>query len=388
MLDKNGFTRKTYSDLLDEMEAKAKELFGENTNTKAYTPLGIILRIFAWFLAIVWDVVERVYNNSFPGTAEGISLDRLSKLKGMTRIKEDYAYGKVQITGPRNTLIEAGFIVGTKNDVWFETTEEIILDETGLGIAEIYCQDAGVIGNVEIGEITEILNPTDEDLSVTNLEPTSGGREKETDKEFYERFQQYPTKSGSSNIESIEAKLLETPGVRDAIVSQNTASVEKNGLPPHCIAPFVFGGNDEEVAQTIFDVAPGGIQVYGTTVIQVKDSKGVFHDIGFTRPTTIQVYVKVQLTKGTDFSSDGIKNVRNQILNYIGGLDESGYEYPGLGQKENVVHAKIVALALNFKGVNDVVVELSRDGINFSQTNITVAANQVAKTTYDKVVVS
>ncbi|KZM54901.1 hypothetical protein A3Q35_13155 [Aeribacillus pallidus] len=388
MLDRNGFSKKTYSDLIDEMEAKAKELFGEDVNTKAYTPLGIILRIFAWFQAILWDNVERVYNNSFPGTAEGVSLYRLGKLKGMTPLKADYAYGKIQITGEPNESVAAGLVVGTKNNILFETTEDCKLDGNGVGYAEIYAQESGAKGNVDAGAITEIIELDPNVHSVVNLEPTTGGRDAETDAEFYERFQNYPEKSGSSNIESIEAKLLEVPGVRDAIVNQNTSSFEKDGLPPHCIAPFVFGGSDEDVAQAIFSVAPGGIQVYGTTVVQVTDSKGTVHEIGFTRPETIQVYVRVTLTKGPDFPADGVTNVRNQILSYIGGTDEHGNEYPGLGLKQNVVHAKIVAAVLNSVGVDDAIVELSTDGINYFQSNIVVDSNQVAKTSYDKVVVS
>ncbi|MGG3677480.1 baseplate J/gp47 family protein [Heyndrickxia faecalis] len=388
MLDRNGFSKKTYSDLIDEMEEKTKELFGEDTNTKAYTPLGIIIRVFAWFHALLWEVVERVYNNSFPSTAEGVSLDRLAKLKGMTRLPADYAYGQIQITGTANETIPAGLVVGTKTGVLFETTEDCVLDANGVGNVEIYAQETGSAGNVEAGTITEIVESDSNVSAVVNPEPTTSGRDQETDSEFYERFKTYPEKSGSSNVESIQAKLLEVSGVRDAVVNQNTTMVEKDGLPPKCIAPFVFGGKDEDVAEAIFSVVPGGIQAYGTTVIQVTDSKGNVHDIGFTRPETIQVYVRVQLTKGNEFPSDGIANVRRQILSYIGGPDETGHEYPGLGLKENVVHARLVATVLNTPGVEDAIVELSKDGINYGQNNIVVDANQVAKTTYDKVVVS
>lgn len=388
MLDSTGFSKKTYSQIIDEMEEKTKELFGEDTNTKAYTPLGIIIRVFAWFHALLWEVVERVYNNSFPSTAEGVSLDRLAKLKGMTRLPADYAYGQIQITGTANETIPAGLVVGTKTGVLFETTEDCVLDANGVGNVEIYAQETGSAGNVEAGTITEIVESDSNVSAVVNPEPTTSGRDQETDSEFYERFKTYPEKSGSSNVESIQAKLLEVSGVRDAVVNQNTTMVEKDGLPPKCIAPFVFGGKDEDVAEAIFSVVPGGIQAYGTTVIQVTDSKGNVHDIGFTRPETIQVYVRVQLTKGNEFPSDGIANVRRQILSYIGGPDETGYEYPGLGLKQNVVYAKLVATVLNTTGVGDAIVELSADGINYGQANIIVADNQVAKTTYDKVVIS
>lgn len=387
MLDQNGFVKKAYSQIVDEMEAKAKELFGEDVNTKAYTPLGIILRIFAWFHSILWDVVEKVYNNSFPGTAEGVSLWRLGKLKGITPLVADYSHGEIRITGKPREVIAAGLVVGTESNILFETTHDCTLDSLGVGTTEIYAQETGATGNVEPGTITVVVFSDADIYSVTNLASTEGGRDLETDAEFYERFQKYPERSGSSNTESIEAKLLETSGVRDAIVSQNTTMIEQNGLPPKCIAPFVFGGNDQDVAQAIFSVAGGGVEVFGDTIVQVTDSKGNVHDIGFTRPSTLQVYVRVALTKGTNFPSDGLKIVQNQVLSYIGGTDDVGNDYPGLGLKQNVVHAKLVAIILNVQGVEDALVELSTDAVNYIQGNIVIDSNQVAKTTDNKVVV-
>jgi len=72
LLNENGFQRKTYSDIVDEMEDKAKEQFGEDVNTSSRTPLGIIFRIIAWFLAGVWDIAERVYNSGFVSKSEGV----------------------------------------------------------------------------------------------------------------------------------------------------------------------------------------------------------------------------------------------------------------------------------------------------------------------------
>lgn len=57
MLDKNGFRRKTYDDLLDEMSDKAKELFGDNINLSTRSFIGILVRLYAWFLSLLWQMV-------------------------------------------------------------------------------------------------------------------------------------------------------------------------------------------------------------------------------------------------------------------------------------------------------------------------------------------
>ena len=51
-LTESGFLRPSYADLLDAFEVKAKELFGSTVNLSVRSPLGIFLRIFAWFAGL------------------------------------------------------------------------------------------------------------------------------------------------------------------------------------------------------------------------------------------------------------------------------------------------------------------------------------------------
>lgn len=69
---KRAFNGKPIPSLVDSMEDRAREQFGEDVNTSSKTPLGIIIRIFAWFLAGLWDIAERVYNSGFVSKSEGV----------------------------------------------------------------------------------------------------------------------------------------------------------------------------------------------------------------------------------------------------------------------------------------------------------------------------
>ena len=69
-----GFRRPTYSELLDSLEYKARELFGSKANLTVRSPLGIFLRIFAWGLNLLFSTLEDVYNSRFVDTAVGASL--------------------------------------------------------------------------------------------------------------------------------------------------------------------------------------------------------------------------------------------------------------------------------------------------------------------------
>jgi len=59
-----GFRRPTYTQLLDALEYKARELFGATANLTVRSPIGIFLRIFAWMLNILFSVVEDVYERA------------------------------------------------------------------------------------------------------------------------------------------------------------------------------------------------------------------------------------------------------------------------------------------------------------------------------------
>ena len=119
MLDKNGFKRKRYSDLVEDMTLKAKELFGEDTNLSERSFLGILIRLFAWFLAIIWEVAEKVYNSGYMHKAEGIQLDRKAWEFGITRLQEQHAQGTIEIHGTPGFVVEEGTLFETDKGILF-----------------------------------------------------------------------------------------------------------------------------------------------------------------------------------------------------------------------------------------------------------------------------
>lgn len=88
----------------------------------------MLLRIFAWFLSILWSTVEDVYNSAYVNTATGASLDRLGPNAGITRDTEQYASGFVTFTGTPGYIIPAETQVRTETDVYFETAESAQID--------------------------------------------------------------------------------------------------------------------------------------------------------------------------------------------------------------------------------------------------------------------
>ncbi|WP_446662943.1 baseplate J/gp47 family protein [Geobacillus sp. CCR] len=380
MLDKNGFKRKRYSDLIDDMTLKAKELFGEDVNLSEKSFLGILIRLYAWFLAIIWEVAEKVYNSGYMHKAEGIQLDRKAWEFGITRLQEANAQGTIEIHGTPGFVVEEGTLFETDKGILFELTTDITLDENGVGTGDVVCTEAGTKGNVAANTITIISNPNENIMSVTNPSPTSGGRERETDAEFFERYQQTLSGLGSTSTDSIRAELLKLNGVRAAVVIENTKSTpDEAGRPPKSISVYVLGGDANEIAQVIFSKKAAGIEAYGTDQVQVLDMAGYPHTIGFSRATEVPIAVQLTIKKNDRFPGDGVQRVKTEIIKYIGGTDADGASYTGLNMGEAVVFSKLINQVYRVDGVEDVQLLVGVKGQTLGTSNVTMDITEVAQ---------
>lgn len=380
MLDRNGFKRKTYDDLLTNMSNKAKELFGADANVSERAVLGILLRIMAWFLSLAWQAIEAVYHSGYRKSAEGVQLDKLLPYAGITRNLAEYATGEVMLTGTPGYTEPAGFLVGTEYDVNFETVEDCTLDESGVGFAKVVCTQIGSIGNVGANRISIIVNPNADITAVSNPLKTTGGREKETDQEARERADITVEGNGNGTVAAIRAGLLKISDIRAVRVIENdTMLTDAYNTPAKAVQAFVLGGKDEEIGQAILDSKSGGIQAYGSTYVKVKDKSGTEHPIGFTRAEEVNIHARVIVSTDPTFAAAGTEDVKNALVRYIGGTRTDAQVVAGLTMGEKVVYAKALATIFNVPGVADVDLQLSINGVNYSTENIDLSIYQVAQ---------
>ncbi len=394
-LGPDGFTRKKYADIVADMEARARNLFGENVNLSERSPLGIFIKIIAWSIALLWELAEAVYYSAFIDTSEGTSLDYACKYAGIARKPAkkasvtpsgDPAY--VKFTGDAGTTVAQGKRVATEDGVEFETLEEVTLDAAGEAYPKVQAVEAGEQGNVPANTITVIINPQAGLSSVTNPEEITGGQDEETDAELRQRYYDSLAKGGSSTVESIKAALLEVDGVKDVVINENDTINTVDGIPPKSFEVLVYGGTDNDVAQAIFNSKSAGIQSYGSTTVDITDSMGKVHTIGFTRPIFKDIYVDVTLTTNENFPVDGKTQVQTEIIKYIGGTDANAEAHDGLGLGEDVIHYKVIAACSNVPGITDLTVQIGFAADALGTANLAIASNEVAQTNTTKVTVT
>ncbi len=390
-LSGKGLKRKRYIDVLESMESRARELFGENVNLTTRSPLGLFIRLVAWSIGTIWQVVEDVYNSAFVDTAEGNNLDRVALYIGITRRPALRATGTAKFTGDDTTVIEEGSIVETEDGIQFATTEEVTID-TGTAEAGIKAVEPGTEGNVPASTITEIVNPIVGLDSVTNEEATEGGLNKETDAELRQRYVDSVARAGASTIDSIRATLLDLAPVRAALVIENNSiEIDADGRPPKSFESYILAPDDaetkEEVAQTILEVKAAGVEAHGTESETVEDHAGQEHTIGFTFATEVNIEADVTVTISDEYPEDGDEKMVTEIIRYIGGEDEDGAVYAGLSMGEDVIYTQIIKACYKVPGVDDVDITINKVGEAAGTDNISIALTEVAETDHTKVTV-
>lgn len=166
--------------------------------------------------------------------------------------------------------------------------------------------------------LTQITTPVFGWASAVNPVDAIRGRNVETDTELRLRRARSLQISGTATAGAIRSQVAQLEGVVNATIIENDTELPVDGRPPHSFEVIVEGGDDQEIAQRIFDVKPAGIQSVGDLLITVQDSQGQDVVSKFSRPTPIWVHVSVDYTKHNEeqFPVDGETLIANAVLAY------------------------------------------------------------------------
>jgi len=332
---------------------------------------------------LLWSGLENIYSAFYIHTATGQDLDNLAKNIGISRIEAAKARGEVVFEGDQGRTIEEGFLIETPQEIQFETTETVQLDENGKATVEVLAVEPGSETNVEANKINEIVNPLSGLDSVANPNPTSGGGDRETDIEFRERYLDSLDRAGGSTVASIRAAIIQDTEAIAALVLENyTDETDENGLPPKSFEAVVLGGTDEEISKAIYDYKPGGIEPSGEESYDVEDELGYQHTMGFTRAEQVDIYVDITVAADSDVTEE----VKEEIIRYIGGeYEEEGYI--GLSMDEDVILSRVNSRVM--EGIEDttdiISTQIGTDPQELGEENIEIGPREVAITTPDNI---
>jgi len=317
----------------------------------------------------------------------------------------DTTLGTLSATDDTYTRGYVGYKSGDGTD-----TKQFDFSTTSATSANIRAVQGGIIGNVGPNTIVNTPTPPAGVNEVTNPYPTgdpdfddtdqvtfASGRVAESDEALRERAQDAVSQGGDATADALVSALInDVSGVSSVTLYENKTDIDNTGsggLPPHSFEAVVFGGENDDVAEAIFETKAVTARDYsgvnGTSVTEtvVADSNQQQWDIEFSRPAKLDVDMTIDIVVDDTYVGDD--EIRDQLTQVIGGTLSNQSEVVGLGVGEDVIVDQLKDTVVGDEnGV--IALDNSVDGSPFTTTPaittvdgidvIDVGANEVAQT--------
>ncbi len=111
---KEGFVKKRFDTILEEMQSDIKEATDIDISTNPQSYINTVLSSVADKIAGIYEVAEGVYYSHYPSTADGVNLDYACQLGGVTRKEASPTKIYMLCTATDGTVIEENVKVGSK----------------------------------------------------------------------------------------------------------------------------------------------------------------------------------------------------------------------------------------------------------------------------------
>lgn len=328
---------------------------------------------FARELAVLRKQLELVYKSGFVDTAEGVALDMIVALLGLSRKSREYAAGSVRFfretSAPADIYIPDGTRVSTDVNppVSFVTSIAKTLRRGQLSVElEVLAEVKGTVGVVAAKAITVINQPILGITGVTNDAPTVFGGAGESDVELRARAKKVVERAGKATPRAIINALTELEGLKE----NDIKVVEELHLRPGVVQVFVARNPNDQllaknVQEKILDSRAAGIRVEHNLQVALpqkpNDRLPIFEgrddleavtfppDQNFALPMTCDVLVFPDNPRLTGIEKTALTQaVRGAVVAYIAASAIGG----------TIVYNQLVADIMALPGVLDIILDI------------------------------
>lgn len=330
-LDKNGLTLKTLPEIVADLEAGVKLIYGDDVNVAPDTPDGQLLNILAQACIDIRELLQDVYASFDPDQAEGTVLDQRVAINGIRRNGGTFTVTPIDITVDRSVTltgmdaaeseleIPAG-VYTVKDDAG---NQFVLLDTVTIAAGTHSLSFRAVaLGAVEttLNTITTAVTAKAGVTAINNsVEPTIYGQDEESDAALKIRRRQAVAQAGQGYLETILSAVLAVTGVTDAVVFENPTDVtDADGTPEHSIWAVVESGAVADIAQALYRTKAAGCGMRGEVEEVILRPSGQTITMKFDRPVNEDLYLKMNVTiiGGGTVDTDYIKEKIVENMQY------------------------------------------------------------------------
>lgn len=279
---------KGYAGFMEDMCNRAKQEFGEDFNIsptstiyKMFAPIALQLAVLEG-QAIALKRARNIY------TATGDDLDDLLTNSLVYRIEGAQATGVCTVKGDGIIDLAKGSIkIKGSNGLIYVNTEYKQINNDGSVEVKFECTELGKKGNIPINNIISTISAPTGVYDVQNDKtPFTGGLNRETDYEYLQRFL-LTTRDKEWDLPAIKSAIAKLNGVKSVDAIRNN-TMEDATIPKKSIKVVVDGGDDQEIANTIYSKIHTPDTV-GSVSKNITMASGHTHAIKFDRPKSVKI---------------------------------------------------------------------------------------------------
>ena len=323
-IDSSGISAPSYQDIYASLQASFKNIYGTDSYLDPDSQDGQMLAVFARAISDSNNTAISVYNSFSPATAQGTGLSRMVKVNGLTRLVPSSTAVNITIVGVAGTVITNGIVSDGTNQ--FLLPDTVTIDTTGSVVVTAYAANPGAI-TAAAGTVTTIVTPTLGWQNVSNSADAIPGAPVESDATLRVRQSVSTSLAAQTIIDALYGALANLSGVQQLKIFENDTSLpDSNSLPQHSIAVVIKGGDATTIAQTIANKKSPGCDTYGSTYVQVIDSRGIPANISFFVPVSVTILVDLSIKALPGYTSTIGAEIVQNIVNYINaeGINANG----------------------------------------------------------------
>ena len=325
-------------------------------NTESESPAGQIIDSMAVLVTAKDSEFLALANQFNPKVASGIWQDAIGAIYFLQRKTAEPTVVTCQLTGLGGTVVPAGSIIQNDDGIKLQSVGDVTIS-TVTGTAEVEFQtiETGPI-SIGAGTCNKIITVIAGWDTVTNAVAGTPGQDVESRVAFEKRRALSVAYNSHGSRLALQSALSTLTGVLDCLVLENKTdtSVTQQGvsLISHSVAICIYGGQDDDIAQTIYNKLDAGCGTNGDTTVSYTSSDGALNSYKIVRPTATNVYFAVTIHKTANTPESIVTDIKQAIYNDFYGNDEnSGNTRRGMGQ---TIYASSFSVALiKTAGVTD-----------------------------------
>ena len=354
-------------EVLAGVKQKFSEIFGEDLDLSAETPVGRLIEAFAVLIRTSLGITAQAANQFNPTISTGIYLDSIGTLFDLARITGTHTkvavkcYMGSEITIPAGSQIQSsltGDLFSIDADIVGEPIGADDLDDAfvksrdGVNYVGYGTATANATGPISgnVGTITVVQNAVVGWYGVTNTQILRIGSDVETDADFRKRIGEARA-IGVGFRSSLTSRLRRIDNVLSLCILENnnsdTAIVKGVPMQGHSIFVCAYTGSHvvpdslkKSIAEAIVATKPAGTGIVGSidrveiegaqlqtyTVNELGDLR-YGTEVAFYTPAEVNVKATIKVFPSTYTGIDLETSIKNVIMSYVMAVDIGNVAY-------------------------------------------------------------